>query len=287
MIGPGKSIAFAELPTGQDPADYTLAHGGEAFSAFIRDRAVPLSDMLISYLLARFPGAVPEDQAARLQEIERLCGLITDSSTANMYRRAFKDAHWQALRATGGQGTNASHQRGGRVFLGQKGNKYKPRNAVTPSPILPPNISGDPEQCILALAGLLLCCTELMDVQEINDSLAEMEQPILDKAVEIALESDICTVGGYGARLRRFSEAGFEGFSKQLLNIVDFYGFRVYSPEQSQSAWHFYATTYRLLLLKADYNEQLRVMTEASQRRAEAIYTEIHALTLALASIEK
>ena len=97
LIGPGRSLAFASLPAGEDPDSVVRRRGPEAFAAIL-DARRSLADLLYE-TVAGEPGATPEARAVVRRRLEELAGRIADRTLQEEYRRYFRD-RWDAdLRA--------------------------------------------------------------------------------------------------------------------------------------------------------------------------------------------
>jgi DNA primase len=101
-IGPGRTLALATLPPGEDPDTLVLRRGEEAFRAVLGARR-GLADALFE-AVAGSAAATPEDRAAQRRRLDELAGRIADRDLADEYRRHFRD-RWFRLRPAGGRGT--------------------------------------------------------------------------------------------------------------------------------------------------------------------------------------
>src|SRR3546814_16889256 len=68
LLRPGHSMAFATLPTGQDPDDLVQAEGARAFEAVL-EKAEPLINRLWAHEVAAGPLDKPEQRAALKQRL--------------------------------------------------------------------------------------------------------------------------------------------------------------------------------------------------------------------------
>jgi DNA primase len=95
VLAPGRSLAFASLPQGDDPDTFARRHGAPALAALLA-RATPLATAL--YLaIAGQPAATPEARAAQKARLEALAADIGDPTLRREYQRHFRDA-WYAAR---------------------------------------------------------------------------------------------------------------------------------------------------------------------------------------------
>ena len=86
LLEPGKSLAFALLPDGQDPDDLARS-GGRAAVAEVLGAARPLVDMLWTREVEAGPLDTPERRAAFERRLKEPLGQIKDETTRKHYRR--------------------------------------------------------------------------------------------------------------------------------------------------------------------------------------------------------
>ncbi|WP_174292649.1 DNA primase [Sphingomonas bacterium] len=89
MLAPGKSLAFATLPEGQDPDDLVRAKGRGALEPLIA-AAQPLVERLWQAELAAEPLDTPEQRAGLKRRLTDLAGTITDASVRGEYQADFR-----------------------------------------------------------------------------------------------------------------------------------------------------------------------------------------------------
>ena len=89
MLTPGKSLAFATLPEGQDPDDLVRAGGVSAIEPLIAG-AQPLVERLWQGELAAEPLDTPEQRAGLKQRLGELAGTIVDGSVRSEYVAEFR-----------------------------------------------------------------------------------------------------------------------------------------------------------------------------------------------------
>jgi DNA primase len=95
LLAPGRSLAFASLPDGDDPDTFARRHGAAALSDLLA-RATPLATAL--YLaVAGQAAATPEARAAQKARLEELAASVADPALRGEYQRHFRDA-WYAAR---------------------------------------------------------------------------------------------------------------------------------------------------------------------------------------------
>jgi DNA primase len=76
VLADGKDARFLFLPDGEDPDDYIRQRGKSAFEALL-DAATPLSDFLLSELVARHPPRSAEGRAALVNAAKPLLAQLT------------------------------------------------------------------------------------------------------------------------------------------------------------------------------------------------------------------
>jgi DNA primase len=84
-IAPGRSLAFASLPAGQDPDDLIRAGGRAAFEALL-DQAEPLVERLWSHERDAEPLATPEAKAGLRRRLLDHAAAIADPDVREQYR---------------------------------------------------------------------------------------------------------------------------------------------------------------------------------------------------------
>lgn len=139
LLQPGRSLAIATLPQGQDPDDVCRQGGAAAFETVLAG-AVPLIDHLWASHAAGLETATPERRALARQQLRDAAASIADPDVRSLYRAEFDqrfDAAFMARpqRPASGQGWRA-------------GNAARSRGWVPPPPPLSPAI-----KAMLANAG--------------------------------------------------------------------------------------------------------------------------------------
>lgn len=89
LIAPGKSLAFATLPAGQDPDDLVRSQGAGAMQAVLAG-AAPLVDRLWHSELSAEPLATPEQRAGFKRRLAALAQSIADPVVAREYAGEFR-----------------------------------------------------------------------------------------------------------------------------------------------------------------------------------------------------
>ena len=89
LLAPGRSLAFATLPPGQDPDDLVKAGGPAAMEALLV-RPEPLVDRLWLSEYEAEPLDTPEQRAGLKQRLTELAATIVDGSVRTEYERDFR-----------------------------------------------------------------------------------------------------------------------------------------------------------------------------------------------------
>ncbi|MBB3763719.1 DNA primase [Sphingomicrobium lutaoense] len=113
MLGPQRSLAFVELPTGKDPDDLVKEGGKEAFEALLA-KAEPLVERLWRHERDAAPLTTPEARAGLKQRLFQHAKSIEDGSLSQLYREEWL-ARFDALLGRGqGAATPRWQKKGGR-----------------------------------------------------------------------------------------------------------------------------------------------------------------------------
>nr|WP_242653280.1 DNA primase [Sphingomonas jatrophae] len=115
LLRPGKALAFALLPEGQDPDDLVRSGGPEAMEALL-DAPVPLATLLYEAERDQVDLTRPELRAGLRAKLDELAGTCADRLVAEEFRRTFRELFFEEfgwkkteLRAIAG----AIHRTGG------------------------------------------------------------------------------------------------------------------------------------------------------------------------------
>ena len=100
LLGPERTLSFAELPDGEDPDSLIRRGGAEAFRAAIADRE-PLFRVLYRLLRAQSGEGTPEQRAALRARLDGAAARIADRGLAAEYRRTLRDLSFTAPRRSG------------------------------------------------------------------------------------------------------------------------------------------------------------------------------------------
>ncbi len=213
MLAPGRSLAFATLPPGQDPDDLVRAKGPQAFEALLGETQ-PLVQRLWSDELASGPLGTPEERAGLKKRLGDLAQTIADPSVRQEYiadfRRRF-DAHF----ATAPRVWNPQ-----RSTTAQKGGKWRP---APPTGGDHPHAQGvkasgiDPILAKAVLAGLIRHPAEIARHVEMLGSLRFAGGALgrlFEAVIDVALEDQALD----SARLRTIlAKSGFDQMATDLL----------------------------------------------------------------------
>jgi DNA primase len=119
-VGPGRTLAFATLPEGQDPDDLLRASGRPALEAVLAE-AEPLVERLWKAELAAEPLATPEQRAGLRRRLMDHAGAIADPDVRDQYRaelsRRFSELTRPPKRAWTPQPPGRGAWQGGRGFV--------------------------------------------------------------------------------------------------------------------------------------------------------------------------
>jgi DNA primase len=203
LLEPGKSLAFALLPDGQDPDDLARS-GGRAAIAEVLASARPLADMLWTREVEAGPLDTPERRAAFERRLKEPLGQIRDETTRKHYRREMDERLAQlfasAAPARAERGRDGGFQRG----RGQGGNRrgswppaapwangpLKASSQLTRTRIMVRGRGEDAREAfiLLALAShpdlILRCADEIAELALDGAAAERFRQALLDAAVD-------------------------------------------------------------------------------------------------------
>ncbi len=203
LLEPGKSLAFALLPDGQDPDDLARS-GGKPAIAEVLAGARPLVDMLWTREVEAGPLDTPERRAAFERRLKEPLGQIRDEATRRHYRREMDErlarlfASPAAARAERGYGNGYVRGRsGGRGQpAGASGRPMAPLRAssqLAASRLMARSRGEDKREAfiLLALAShpelVLRCADEIAELALDGPAAERFRQVLLD----VALEGDL------------------------------------------------------------------------------------------------
>jgi len=213
MLAPGRSLAFATLPPGQDPDDLVRAKGPAAFEAVLAETQ-PLVERLWASELAAGPLGTPEERAGLKQRLNELAQTIADPSVKHEYLSDFRrrfDAHFAPPPRVWNAPRPANTQKGGKWRPAPPaGGDHPQAQGVKASGI-------DPVLAKAVLAGLIRHPAEIARHVEVLGSLrfaggalGRLFEAVVDVAIEDqALDSE---------RLRTIlANSGFDQMATDLL----------------------------------------------------------------------
>ncbi len=96
-LQPGKSLAFAFMPVGEDPDSYLKTHGKEAMQAILT-QTTPLERVLVDAEAAGLDLTRPDQKALFEKQMNGLVAQIGDETVKRHFRYALRSLMWEALR---------------------------------------------------------------------------------------------------------------------------------------------------------------------------------------------
>jgi DNA primase len=211
MLEPGKSLAFATLPDGQDPDDLARSGGKMAVSEVLQ-AARPLVDMLWTREVEAGTLDTPERRAAFERRLKEPLGQIKDEATRRHYRREMDERLSQlfasAAPARAERGRDGGFQRGRPQGGGAGRGGF--RQAVAPWAVGPLKASSQLTQSrmmagrrgedvreafiLLALAShpdlILRCADEIAELALDGPAAERFRQVLLDAAMDDSLDEN-------------------------------------------------------------------------------------------------
>ncbi|CAN7598601.1 DNA primase [Bosea sp. LjRoot9] len=211
MLEPGKSLAFATLPDGQDPDDLARS-GGKMAVAEVLQAARPLVDMLWTREVEAGALDTPERRAAFERRLKEPLGQIKDEATRRHYRREMDERLSQlfasAAPARTERGRDGGFQRGRPQGGGAGRGGF--RQAVAPWAVGPLKASSQLTQSrmmagrrgedvreafiLLALAShpdlILRCADEIAELALDGPAAERFRQVLLEAAMDDSLDEN-------------------------------------------------------------------------------------------------
>lgn len=157
LLRPGHSLAFATLPTGQDPDDLIRTSGPQAMDAVL-GAAEPLIERLWSHEIAAAPLDTPEQKAALKQRLRAITDAIQHPDVRAHYAHAFReryDALFFARREAAPFQPRPQSGGGGRWQRDRRGN-WKPPIAPAGAEARAIGVSGMEQRLLRAILAALL-----------------------------------------------------------------------------------------------------------------------------------
>ncbi|MDU0339906.1 DNA primase [Bosea rubneri] len=201
MLEPGKSLAFALLPEGQDPDDLARSGGKQAIGEVV-GAAKPFVDMLWSREFEASQLDTPERRAAFERRLKEPLGLIRDEATRRHYRLEIDERLGQLFAVAAPAPRNEQRSgysgggggRGGRGgFGGGAARPNLPLRAspqLARSPLLQRTHRENPREAfiLLALAShpdlVLRCVDDIAELGLEGPAAERFRQALLDATVE-------------------------------------------------------------------------------------------------------
>ena len=157
-VGPGRSLSFVTLPTGQDPDDLIRSSGRSALDALL-DRPDPLIEKLWRHEVEAEPLTTPEQRAGLKRRLLDHVGAISDQDVREQYRYEMLE-RFNALtlpQRQQRQWTERPPQRsGGRFTPGRGGGRFTPPPQPTSADARSVGASGlSPQLARAVLLGLI------------------------------------------------------------------------------------------------------------------------------------
>ncbi|MCI0737273.1 MAG: toprim domain-containing protein, partial [Beijerinckiaceae bacterium] len=116
LIGPGRSLSFAQLPEGEDPDDFVRSGGAAAVSGLLA-RVLPLSDLIWIRETEGKNLATPERRAGLERHLSGIAREIRDEALRRHYQTYFRERLYRFFGRGGLPGQrNAARTGGPRVF---------------------------------------------------------------------------------------------------------------------------------------------------------------------------
>ena len=217
LLSPGKSLAFALMPEGQDPDDVVGAEGRAGFEALLAD-ALPLIDMIWQRETEGADFSTPERRAAFERRLREMVRGIGEASVRRHYGEAFAgrlNALWQA-RPAGTRGT----PRPARGIIGAYASAMRPSRALRASSLLRGGAQPFVPREALLVATIVNHPDLLEDEAETFAALelSSRELDTLRRAIlDIAADEGAADAPALDARLR---EGGFGTLVDRLAEIA-------------------------------------------------------------------
>jgi DNA primase len=206
-LAPGRSLAFATLPAGQDPDDLVKAGGPMAMETLLK-ATEPLVDRLWASEFAAEPVSTPEQRAGLRQRLMELAGTIADSSVRTEYERDFRRRIDEQF----------APQRRAFVQFQKRTGPWKPPHAPITADAKEFNATGiDRVLAKAVLAGLVRHPAEIARHMEVLGSMKLADSALgrlFEAVVDVALEDQAVD----SARLVTIlAKSGFDSVASELL----------------------------------------------------------------------
>lgn len=214
LLEPGRSLAFALLPEGQDPDDLARS-GGKPAIAEVIGAARPLVDMLWAREFEASQLDTPERRAAFERRLREPLGQIRDEATRRHYRREIDERLGQLFAPPQQERFEGRRQsgfgggsRGGRgAWRGSERPPLplvRPSPQLTSSPLLQRRHGENPREAfiLLALAShpdlVMRCVDEIAELALDGTAAERFRQALLDAAIDGSFDQE-----AFGRRLEQ------------------------------------------------------------------------------------
>ncbi len=207
-LSPGRSLAFATMPSGQDPDDVVRASGAKAFEALL-DNTSPLVDRLWKNELVAEALETPEQRAGLRRRLEDLTANIADPNVRREYQSEFRrrlSDHFQPAKRPW-----QPQQRRGTPWKEPIGPVSADAKAICASGI-------DPVLAKAVLAGLIRHPSEIARHVELLGSLRMVDGALgrlFEAVVDVALADRDMLDSGH--LLTILAQSGFDEVASSLL----------------------------------------------------------------------
>jgi len=214
LLSPGKSLAFAMMPEGQDPDDLVRAQGRAGFEALLAD-ALPLIDMIWQRETEGRDFSTPERRAAFERRLRELVRGVGDDSVRRHYGEAIA-GRLQSL----WQPRQADQRRAPRPAGRSAPPRFGPSRALRASPLLrgatPPLAARE-----ALLVAMIVNHPHLLQEEAESFAALELSSRELDRLrreiLDIAAHQAVADAAALDVRLR---EAGFAALLDRLAAVA-------------------------------------------------------------------
>jgi DNA primase len=197
LLRPGRSLRFADLPSGEDPDSLIRSAGRDIFEQVLA-AARPLSHMLWEIELGASPVDTPERRADLDHRLMENVGLIVDATVRNEYRRYVRDRLFESGRKRRAGASSSTPERFARnVAFAQK----VATEFVREGPLSPPRPPDRVQRELLF--RILLQWPSLLDEVAEEFATIEMPEPDLDKLRREILQIEALHPGLEASTLRQ------------------------------------------------------------------------------------
>ncbi len=257
LLKPGRSLRFAELPTGEDP-DTLLQSGGRLAVEEVLKRARPLVDLIWSTTLATHSTDTPERRAGFQADLERQVATITDGAVQELYRQEMRRRMWDLLRPAG-----QVRRRPGQPKPGRK--PWRDQGPASTAQMSGPLPAPSPARNIQFLLATAIAFPAVLERDCEIFAQVEIADPALERVRRAILEAHDAAPNLDRAHLSlHLNLAGFEGIVARLLGSSIFKGLAFVRADDGQAAAENWQKTL-LELHKRGAQDELRRAGDVSE----------------------